>query len=132
MTEIAHSEERCYEILRKARWPDRITCPACGGSRITLDSRSRKTPRRRYLCLACGGTFSDLTGTPLAQTNLPLATWFECLRLLGRRCTTSELAKALDVKWDTAVRLRRQLAMGLAQPGVIRRLRDMLHDAGHG
>ncbi|MBI2529107.1 MAG: transposase [Candidatus Rokubacteria bacterium] len=126
------SEARCYDMLRQARWPNGMTCPGCGGRRITTHSRSPRTPRRRYLCLSCRRTFSDLTATPLAQTNLPLAKWFECLRLLPGRHTTAGLAKALDVKWDTAVRLQRQLATSPGRPGLVQRLRQILGEADHG
>ena len=118
------SETWCYDILRRVRWPDGFICPLCGQSRVTTHSKSRGTPRRRYLCLGCRRTFTDLTGTPLARTNLPLATWFRCLRLIGTGQTTSELAKKLGVKWDTAAHIQQKLAMGLARPGFVRQLQE--------
>ncbi len=122
-------EERCYELLRRARWPAGITCPLCGGRRVTNHTTGRRTPRRRYLCLGCRRTFTDFTGTPLAQTNLPLAKWFDCLRLLGERHTTIELARSLEVKWETAARLERRLVVALARPGFLRQLREALEKA---
>src|SRR6266511_46674 len=86
------SEEWCYAVLRKARWLDGIVCPRCGKRRVTTHSRSSGTPWRRYLCLGCRRTFTDLTGTPLARTNLPLTTWFQCLCLMGEGRSTSVLA----------------------------------------
>jgi transposase-like protein len=118
------SEAWCYEALRRARWPTRIICPRCGEYRVTTHSKSATAPRRRYLCLVCRRTFTDLTGTPLARTNLPLATWFTCLRLMGKGKRTTDLAKELGVKWDTAAHIQRKLAMALARPGLVRRLRE--------
>ncbi len=118
------SEAWCYEMLRRARWPEGIICPRCGESRVTTHSKSATAPRRRYLCLVCRRTFTDLTATPLARTNLPLATWFICLRLLGKGRSTSDLARALKVKWDTAAHIQRKLAMALTRPGLVRQLRE--------
>lgn len=123
------SEAWCYELLRRARWPDGIACHYCGQRRVTPHTKSARTPRRRYLCVRCRRTFSDLTGTPLARTNLPLATWFRCLRLWGEGHSRAELAKALGVKWDTMGHMERRLAVALARPGLIRQLREVAREA---
>ena len=101
-------------------------CPFCGGIRVTTHSKPAGTPRRRYLCLGCRRTFTDLTGTPLARTNLPLGKWFFCLRLFRHGTTTTDLARALEVKWDTAVQLQRRLGVALTRPGVVRQLRELM------
>ncbi len=119
------SETWCYEVLRRVRWPNGIACPYCG-SRVTTHSKSTRTPRRRHLCLGCRRTFTDLTGTPFARTNLPIGKWFLCLRLLRHGHTTAELAKRLGVKWDTAAQLQRRLGVALARAGLVRLLRESL------
>jgi transposase-like protein len=123
------SEASIYDLLRRIRWPNGITCPCCGQSRVTTHSKSEKTPRRRYLCLRCCFTFTDLTATPLARTNLPIGKWFACLQLLDERRTPTDLARALDVKWDTAVRLQRRLTASLCRTALFRQLRDALEEA---
>lgn len=119
-----NSEAWCYDLLRRVRWPNGITCPFCGTKRVTTHSKSPKAPRRRYLCISCRRTFTDLKGTLFARTNLPLGTWFLGLRLIGRGCRTAEMAKDLGVKWDTAAHMQRRLAKGLNSPGLVRQLRD--------
>lgn len=116
------SEAWCYGLLRQARWPNGIACPYCGQRRVTTHSKSAEAAWRRYLCLGCRRTFTDLTGTPFAGTNLPLGTWFRCLRLLGERRSRSELAKEIGVKWDTVGHMERRLALALARPGFVREL----------
>ena len=123
------SEGWCYEVLRTARWPSGIMCPRCGQARVTTHSRSAGTSWRRYLCLACRRTFTDLTGTPFARTNLPLTTWFRCLRIMGQGRSTSGLAKELQVKWDTSIQLQRRLAAALARPGLVQQLREAAREA---
>lgn len=85
-----------------------------------------RTPLRRYLCLSCRRTFTDLTGTPFARTNLPVTKWFLCLRQLRRPQTTAELARRLGVKWDTAADLQRRLVIALARPGLLSELDDVV------
>lgn len=123
------TEAWCYDILRRTRWPNGVTCPYCGGYRATTHSKPETTPRRRYLCLGCRRTFGDLTGTPLARTNLPLATWVACLGRLTEPNTGGELAKQLGVKWETAVRMQRRLVIALGRPGLIRAFRDAVAEA---
>lgn len=123
------SEARWYEMLRRVRWPEGIACPFCGARRVTTHSKSAKAPRRRYLCLGCRRTFSDLSGTPLARTNLPLGSWFFCLRLMGQGRSTADLARDLGVKWDTAAYMQRRLVKDLSRPGLVRQLREALEKA---
>jgi transposase-like protein len=122
----------CYETLRRCRWPDGVTCPRCGLKRVTAHTRSGRTARVRYLCLRCRRTFTDLTGTPLARTNLPLETWFLCLWLFGQERSVVEMARDLGVKWDTAVHMQRRLARGLSSSGFLRQLREIIVKGGGG
>ena len=118
------NEASSYEILRAVRWPKGVVCPYCEQTRVTTHTKSALTPRRRYLCLGCRRTFSDLTGTPFARTNLPLGTWFFALWLMEERLVTSELAKALEVKWDTAILIQRRLN----SPGLVGKLSKMVKE----
>ena len=127
-----HDEAWCYSILREMRWPKRIACPHCGEERVTTHTKSLSTPRRRYLCLACRHTFSDLTATPLARTNLPLGKWFQSLLLVADGgLSTSELAKAIGVKWETAAHVQRTVGTALSRPGFFWRLREALRENPH-
>ena len=120
------SEPRCFEILRRVRWPDGVVCPRWGATRVTTHTNFDAQSRRRYLCLACRRTFTDLTGTIFAQSNLPLETWFRCLDLLWRCPTTGALAQTLGVKWETAARMQRRLVAAWTRPGLIRNLQRAL------
>src|SRR5579864_4167536 len=45
------SEDRCREILEELRWPDGVTCPKCGGSKV-----SHVSTREQWYCetASCG------------------------------------------------------------------------------
>lgn len=94
--------------------------------RVTFHTRSAQTPRLRYLCLLCRRTFSDLTGTVFARSNLPLRTWFLGLSLLPQGLPTAEYARALSLKWDTARRMSRCLLVAAGRPGLVRDLQALL------
>jgi transposase-like protein len=123
------SETRCYEVLRRVRWPQGVVCPFCGRARVTPHSKPARTPRRRYLCLGCRRTFTDLTGTPLARTHLRMSTWFRCLRFLAEGCSTAELARQLRVKWDTAAHLQRRLTTERGARQLLAKLRQAATEA---
>ena len=120
------SEARCFEILRRVRWPDTVACPRCGTARVTTNTNCDAQTRRRYLCLACRRTFNDLTGTIFAQSNLPLETWFRCLDLHWKCPTTGAFARVIGVKWETAARMRQRLVAAWTRPGLIQEVRKAL------
>lgn len=119
-------EEWCYQTLRRCRWPDGVTCVRCESRRVTVHTRSERTPKLKYLCLHCRRTFTDLTGTIFARSNLPLRRWFHGLSLLPQGLSTVDYARALSIKWDTARRISRCLLVSGGQPGLIRELQRVL------
>ncbi|MFQ5945794.1 MAG: transposase [Anaerolineae bacterium] len=120
------SDDWCYHMLRRYRWPQGVTCVRCGSRRVTVHTRSGRTPRLRYLCLQCRRTFTDLTGTIFARSNLPLSTWFMGFSLFPQGLSTAEYARALSVKWDTARRMSRCLLVSASRPGLVRDLEGVL------
>jgi len=115
----------CIEILRRIRWPEGVRCIWCDRREVRRHSKSRDG-RQRYKCGCDPGTFTDLTGTVFARSNLPLSTWFRCLRLMGQGLSTAKMARALGVKWDTALHMRRRLGPALADCSWLHRLREIL------
>lgn len=126
------SEAECYQRLRRARWPQGVVCPHCGGQRVHIHGRVGKTPERRYRCLECQKTFSDRTGTIFARSKLPLGTWLQALALLaGDRgggggvlgpAPTREVARALGVKPETAARVQTLIQQSAVQDAVVQAL----------
>lgn len=127
LRERGAQEQRCYDDLRRARWPSGVSCPRCGGRQVRLHATSVRSHRRRYRCSACARTFTDLTDTLLARTNLPLSTWWLYLRLAKQGLDTAEAARRLGVKWDTVAHMQRRLDRALTRPAdMIRQLMERL------
>lgn len=55
-------EEACYDFLMDALYPDGLTCPACGGTQLTIH-RAHRYSVLDYRC-ACGRVFNAWTGPP--------------------------------------------------------------------
>ena len=104
--------------LQALRWKEGLRCPRCGGTHCTVHAHGRDG-RRKLRCEACGRTFTDLTGTPLANSHLPLSLWAAAARIMtARRPTCSELSLKLGVKLATAWRVRKILSLALNDAGL--------------
>lgn len=101
------SEEKCYEILRQARWPDgRVRCPYCGSENIAGPWRSSHAPGgHRYRCRGCKRYFNDRTGTIFERSKLPLRAWFLAIYLVQLNHSTAEIARELPCDYHTAHRI---------------------------
>lgn len=120
---VGMDEERCYELLRRCRWPSGVACVNCGSANVTVHARSPRTPRLKYLCLDCQHTFTDLSGSCFARSKLPLRVWFRAIELLPERLTPTDYARALGVKWESGQRMLRHLEKASDTPGLARDLR---------
>lgn len=103
--------------FRRWRFAGGLFCPLCDGRAV--HRWGRFGDRRRYRCLGCGRTFSDLTGTPLAHLKrLDLWPAF-CDRVLEASSLRST-ARALRVHLATAFRWRHRLLDALRSTESVR------------
>jgi hypothetical protein len=114
------SEEACHAALVRMRWPNGFACTACGGAR---HSYARK--RRVFQCSACREQTTVKAGTIFHKSKTPLTKWFLAIHLLT--CSKNdiaalELARQLDVKWDTAWLIKQKLMEAMRQRNSIYRL----------
>ena len=107
-------DARCYELIRRHRWPDGVRCPRCGSASITRHGRDDTQPhRQRYRCAGCGARFDDLTGTVPAGRHRPLRLWVLCLYLMGLNLSNRQIAKELDLGVSDAQAMTEALRQGL-------------------
>ena len=101
------TEAQCEVALTAWRWPDGFVCPRCGSTDHAIVGK-----RRLYECHACHRQTSLKSGTIFAKSLVPLTKWFQCMWLLTQSkgsVATLELARQLDLKWDSAWLMRQKL-----------------------
>jgi transposase-like protein len=91
------------EHYRAQRFRDGVRCPHCDHARI--HRHGSFSQRRRYRCLACGRTFSDLTGTALAYSKKP-ALWPQYARCAAHSLSVRNTARIVGLSVSTAFRWR--------------------------
>ena len=101
------TQAQCEAALAAWRWPNGFVCPRCSSTDHAVVGR-----RRLYECHDCHLQTSLKSGTVFAKTMLPLTKWFQCMWLLTQAkgsVATLELARQLDIKWDSAWLMRQKL-----------------------
>lgn len=73
------TERRCWEALRRLRWPDGFRCPRCEGRKA-----HRLRARGLWQCGSCRYQASLTAGTPFHGTRVPLRTWFLAMFFVAR------------------------------------------------
>src|SRR4051794_8441599 len=91
-------DARCFELVRRHRWPEGVRCPRCERTSVARRGRDEAQPhRQRYRCVGCGARFDDLTGTALAGHHQPLRVWVLCLYLMGLDLSNRQIDQELDL-----------------------------------
>jgi len=106
------TEEACRRALFEMRWPEGLTCPACGG-RGFCELKGRKL----FQCGRCKRQVRLTAGTVFQDTKLPLTTWFAAIYHLaqGKNGISSvELGRRLGVKQGTAWLMKHKLMRAMA------------------
>jgi hypothetical protein len=114
------TEDLCHAALVRMRWPDGFVCPRCGGR-----EHGYCKPRRLFQCRACRVQTSARAGTIFHKSPTPLTKWFLAMHLLASSkndVASLELARQLDVKWDTAWLIKQKLMEVMLQRNSIYKL----------
>lgn len=67
------NEASCVEYLKRIRWPNGFSCPACGSKKAWL------TARNQLRCTECQRQTSPTAGTIFEGTRKPIRTWFKAM-----------------------------------------------------
>ena len=104
------SATKALRVVENARWP--LSCPSCHTERIVRNGRARGL--QRYLCRACGRSFSALTGTALAGVHHKerLHVFAECM---SRGASVCDTAAELKISPSTALRLRHRFLNSITE-----------------
>jgi hypothetical protein len=115
-------ETACKVYLALKRWPDGVSCPRCGNTKV-YGSKARPF---HWQCMKCGPAkrtpyrFSVTVGTIFENTNYKLLIWFKVLHLM---LTSKKGISALQIhrmigsgSYRTAWFICHRLRAGLADP----------------
>jgi transposase-like protein len=109
-------DEACLGYLVGLRWQGGFACAVCGGTRAW-----RMGKGRNLRCVSCRTDSSVTAGTILADTRLPLTTWFQAAwYVTGTRHGVSALGlqRLLGVgSYETAWSLLHKLRRAMVRPG---------------
>ena len=114
------TDDLCHAALVAMRWPDGFVCPKCEGRR-----HSFLRAKRLFQCTGCRLQTSVKAGTIFHQSHTPLTKWFLAMHLLASSkndIAGLELARQLDVKWDTAWLIKQKLMEVMRQRNSIYKL----------
>lgn len=116
MFNIQHliDDQKCYEAVRKIRWPSGTQCAHCSSVDIHKRGKDDKQIfRQRYHCNQCNRDFDDLTNTVFAGHHKPLKTWILCSYFMGLNLSNNQIAKELDLNKDDAHAMTSTLRSGV-------------------
>jgi ISXO2-like transposase domain/Transposase zinc-ribbon domain len=105
------TEEMCEAALVRARQAAGMPCPKCG-------NRKSYVYGRRVGCTRCDTRWSITSGTVMADTKLPLTTWFRAMHLMSstkQGISAVELGRRLGVSYPTAWYLHKRLRHAMRQ-----------------
>jgi transposase-like protein len=109
-------ERKCYEEVRRIRWPNGVCCPGCTSNKITKRGRNhRQQECRRYTCKNCGKRFDDLTGTLFRGRHQPLSVWFAYLYLMGLNLSNRQIAEELNLNESDGQAMANELRGGIVK-----------------
>ena len=107
-------DAKCFALVRRHRWPEGVSCPACGSGSVVRDGFDETQPhRQRYRCKACARRFDDFTGTVLAGHHQPLRMWVLCLYFMGLNLSNRQIARELDLATSDVQAMTEALRQGL-------------------
>jgi transposase-like protein len=107
-------DAKCYEVVRKLRWPDGVCCPNCNADKIKKRGHhDRYSYRQRYICQECGQQFDDLSGTIFEGHHRPLRVWVLCLYFMGLNLSNEQIAAELSLSVGDVQAMTSQLREGV-------------------
>jgi transposase-like protein len=116
--------QQCLDALIAARRQAGMPCPRCGNPRFYFCGR-------RVGCTRCNRRWSVTAGTVMADTKLPLMTWFRAMHGMSstkQGISAVELGRRLGVSYPTAWYLHKRLRHAMTECDTLLRLGGPPHE----
>jgi transposase-like protein len=113
--QVLVDDAKCFEEVRKLRWPEGVRCPHCGSKTVIKRGfHSTQPHRQRYVCQGnCCAHFDDLTDTVFEGHHQPLKVWVLCLYFMGLNLSNRQIAAELGLNEDDVQQMTSQLREGV-------------------
>jgi transposase-like protein len=99
----------CYRRLLGLLHPDGLTCPRCGGDRMTVHRHHKDSPVIDHRCKDCRRVFNLFTGTAWQGTHRTPAAILLILRGFTQGVSTAKLARELAASRPHLLELRHEV-----------------------
>jgi transposase-like protein len=115
-------EASCKDYLVNQRWPNGVTCPRCGNTKLYAAGGKKPWHWVCHKCSAGQGNyrFSLYVATIFENTKYPLRTWFKVLYLMlvsKKGISAMQIHRMIDSgSYKTAWFMCHRLRAGLADP----------------
>jgi transposase-like protein len=112
------TEKSCSEYLYNMKWPEGFQCSKCRHTAYYVIV-TRNYPL--YECRRCGNQTTLTVGTILEKTHTDITTWFAAIFLVvqDKQVSTAQIAKQLEISYQTAWSMVWKIRMALANPRCI-------------
>lgn len=104
-------EVSAYCYLERVLWPDGVSCPHCGSSKVgQLNGASTRLGTRK--CYGCRKTFSILHSTLMSGSHVPPHKWLQAMYLTeggAKPMRPQHLCRILNVSFKTAGSMMRRI-----------------------
>ncbi|HTD22228.1 MAG TPA: IS1595 family transposase [Terriglobales bacterium] len=111
-------EQNCIDAVAKMRWPDGVTCPACGHKKHYY----LKT-KRRWKCAECWRQFSAKLGTIFEKSPIPLNKWLLAMWLVTsckNGVSSWEIHRAIGVTQKTAWFMMHRIRLSMQDGSIVK------------
>jgi transposase-like protein len=102
-------QQACYQKLLDLLHADGLTCPRCGGARLTVHRHHKDSPVVDHRCKGCRRVFNLFTATPWQGTHRTPAEILLILRGFAPGVTTARLARELGASRPHLLDLRHEV-----------------------
>ncbi|WP_238883982.1 hypothetical protein [Clostridium sp. YIM B02551] len=83
-------------------------CPRCNSNCINRNGKT-KLKKQRYICKACGKSFSETTGSPFMYSKKPLETWIKYIFCIKENLPLRDTSKLLEISLSTSFYWRHKI-----------------------
>lgn len=110
------SEENCIRTVAEMRWPNGVSCPACGHRQHWYLEK-----QRRWKCKECWKQFSCKVGTIFEDSALPLDKWLIAMWLLANcknGISSYEIGRSIGVSQKAAWFMLHRIRLAMKQGSI--------------